>query len=168
MKLEIQSLNRISSAEVGDFVTWNRNFWMVSVLGLAAIGCAAEEDLCSTGNRLTVVREELKDSLIEQMRVDGVAAHLSEGGDICYPAREADYVRSKLIALDLEQRPAGRVTIQGGEYGQRVLAALTEEAIEFSHFEENGKVVILVAQHDRSRLREIAARVADSMIHPRE
>lgn len=133
---------------------------------LLASACSAQENLCATGNRLSVVRGELKDALIEDLRHEGVPVEVSEAGEVCYPPDKVDLVRGKLIALDLQQRPPNHITIAGGEFAERVFLRLEKAGIEYSHSEAGDKVVLVVAQEDVEKIREITYDVARDIARP--
>lgn len=116
----------------------------IAVILFMTPACSAEEDLCATGNRLSVARVELKEALLDEMREEGITVQESASGEICYPAEKADYVRGKLISLDLQQRPSNHITIAGGEFARQVFEYLNKIGIEYSYIEKDHEVLIIV------------------------
>lgn len=131
-------------------------------LGLLA-ACTHGEDLCQTGNRVALERADLKVALIGELSDAGVPFEENDIGEVCYPADKAEFVRNRIIALDLIQRPANEITVPGGEFGQRTLVLLDEAGIRYSHLISDGNLVLLVEKEDLEKVRAITYNVAQSM-----
>ena len=133
-----------------------------AALGLL-VACANGEDLCTTGNRLTIERSELKDALITELGQAEVLYQESSTGEVCYPANKSDFVRQRLIALDLRQRPSGQITIPGDELGRRALIKLDEAGIRYTYSKSNGELILVVEKEDLEKVRAIIFNVAQSI-----
>lgn len=139
----------------------NHIFWFVLLTQISA--CTAEDDLCVTGNKLSVVRVELKEALIAQLHEEGIPVSENDQGDICYPSDKAGYVRGELIALDLQQRPSNHITIAGGEFAIRVFKELDAAGIKYSYSDVDNKVILIVDEKDVDKIGEITSSVARSI-----
>jgi hypothetical protein len=141
-------------------------FGAYPVIGAALwllVACANGEELCATGDRLTIERSELKEALMAELANAEVPYQESSTGEVCYPAAKGDFVRQRLIALDLYQRPSGQITIPGDEFGRRAFVQLDRAEIRYTYSKSNGEFILVVEKEDLEEVRAIMFSVAQSI-----
>lgn len=118
---------------------------LFALIGLAVvmIGCQRQDGLCEAGNRVSIAREELRNALLADLKSDSIPVRETDSGELCYPASEADFVRGRLIALDLEQRPSNQITITNGRFSVMAFERLHQAGIEFRAIDQDGSVLLL-------------------------
>lgn len=112
------------------------SFIALFALLLLAHGCSDESDLCSTGNRLHVVRDDLREALLEDLRSNGIPLHISKVTEICYPTKHEAYVSGRIVALDLQQRPPNQMEIPDPRLAEKIMKRLGELGIDFEALQQ--------------------------------
>jgi hypothetical protein len=144
---------------------------LIAFCGLAflMLGCQRQDGLCETGNRVTVAREELRSALVADLRAAKIPVRETRSGELCYPANKADFVRGRLIALDLEQRPANQITITSGRFSVMAFERLQQAGIEFQAIDREGSVLLVFDDEPTAaRAFEVIEGVSEVLYGPKE
>jgi hypothetical protein len=131
---------------------------------LISSACNPSPNVCTSGNRVSLERADLRAALYGDLERANIPVQQSEIGEICYPKDRSDYVNSRIIALDLAQRPLNQITIAGGRFATSVSEELTKAEIEFVMEERHGEVVLTVVDQEQiGRVVEVIDLVAEQL-----
>lgn len=123
-------------------------------LGLWLAGCANESNLCESGLRSSIDRNDLRAALLDELAARGVPVHSSASGEICYAPQYRDLVVSQIIALDLVLRPANRLSIPDPDLALLAKEGIAKAGIHFETLNEAG-VSVLVFDSDADALKAV-------------
>jgi hypothetical protein len=158
--LATQFRNHNSNVRRGDTVKSQCSFIALFAVLLLSNGCSYESDLCSTGNRLHVVRDDLRAALLEDLRNNEIPVDISKVTEICYPTKHEAYVSGRIAALDLQQRPADQMEIPDPRLAVEIMERLGELGIAFEVLQQTD--VTLLA-FDNKEIAQRATEVASEV-----
>ena len=122
--------------------------------GLWLAGCVNESDICESGFRSMVDRDDLRAALVDDLAARGVAVRSSASGEVCYALQYRELVVSRLIALELALRPANRMSIPDPKLAILAKDRIAQAGIHFEAIDESG-VSVLVFDNDADALEAV-------------
>jgi hypothetical protein len=131
------------------------------------VACREETDLCDSGNQVSVVRQELRDSLLEDLAMAGIPTQETGPKTICYPSSKAAYVTERLIAIDLQQRPRNRITITDGPFKAIAFEHLQQRGFDFEVMEKDEEIILIFEDEETAmRAFEVIGEVSKDLYDP--
>ena len=130
------------SAAASENMSFRKVIALVISVGISLPGCSGPANLCDTGGRSTIARDDLRQALLADLTKSGVPVQLSSSGAICYESQYRELVVARIIALELERRPANRVSIPDAELARLARATLDQAGVKYQIIDENDSLVL--------------------------
>lgn len=106
-------------------------------------GCDSHANLCDTGGRSMIARDELREALVSDLEERGIPVQLSSSGEVCYEPRNGQLVVSRIVALNLALNPANRMSMRDPELARLAGEGLARAGIEYDMVNEPDSVVFI-------------------------